>query len=140
MRNYRPVFLLVASLLLVGLCAAQSMVLDLPRQSQRATVSQRLGITDVSITYHRPLVNNRKVWGTLVPYRQVWRAGANENTIIAFSDPVMIEGKPLEKGIYGLHMIPAENEWTIIFSKNSTSWGAFTYDQKEDALRVTVKP
>jgi hypothetical protein len=133
-------FLLAAVLLLAGLCAAQSLVLDMPRQSQRAAVSQRLGITDVSITYHRPLVNNRKVWGTLVPYGQVWRAGANENTVIAFSDPVTIEGKPLEKGAYGLFMIPAENEWTIIFSKNSTSWGAFTYDQKEDALRVTVKP
>ena len=140
MRNYRPLFMLAAVLLLAGLCAAQSLVLDLPRASQHAVVSQRLGITDVSITYSRPLVNNRKVWGTLVPYGQVWRAGANENTTIAFSDPVMIEGKPLEKGTYGLFMIPAENEWTIIFSKNSTSWGAFTYDQKEDALRVTVKP
>lgn len=139
-RNSRPVLLLAALLVFATFCAAQSLVLELPRPSQRATVSQRLGITDISITYHRPLVNNRKVWGTLVPYGQVWRAGANENTVIAFSDPVMIEGKPLEKGVYGLHMIPTENEWTIIFSKNSTSWGAFTYDQKEDALRVTVKP
>ena len=140
MRNYRPLFLLAAVLLLAGLCAAQSMVLDLPRASQHAVISQRLGITDVSITYSRPLVNNRKVWGALVPYGQVWRAGANENTTISFSNPVMIEGKPLDKGTYGLFMIPAENEWTIIFSKTSTSWGAFTYDQKEDALRVTVKP
>jgi len=139
-RNYRPVLVFAAVLVLATFCAAQSMVLDLPRQSQRATVSQRLGITDISITYHRPLVNNRKIWGTLVPYGQVWRAGANENTIIAFSDPVMIEGKPLDKGTYGLFMIPTENDWTIIFSKNSTSWGAFTYDQKEDALRVSVKP
>ena len=140
MRNYRPVFLLVAVLLVAGFCAAQSLVLDMPRQSQHAVVSQRLGITDITITYHRPLVNNRKVWGTLVPYGKVWRAGANENTIITFSDPVTIEGKPLEKGTYGLHMIPAESEWTIIFSKNYTSWGAFTYDEKEDALRVTVQP
>jgi len=80
------------------------------------------------------------VWGALVPYGEVWRAGANENTTIAFSDPVTIEGKLLEKGVYGLHMIPAENEWTIIFSRNSTSWGAFTYDQREDALRVTARP
>ena len=136
----RSMFLLAAVLLLAGLCAAQSLVLDMPRQSQRAAVSQRLGITDITITYHRPLVNDRKVWGTLVPFGQVWRAGANENTVIVLSDPVTIEGKPLEKGAYGLFMIPAENEWTIIFSRNSTSWGAFTYDQKEDALRVTVKP
>jgi len=119
---------------------AQSLVLDLPRQSQRAEVSQRIGITDITINYHRPLVNDRKVWGNLVPYGQVWRAGANENTTITFSDPVQIEGKPLDKGTYGLHMIPNADEWTIIFSKASTSWGAFTYDEKEDALRVTVKP
>ncbi len=119
---------------------AQSNVLDLPLGSQRAVVSQTLGITDVTITFHRPLVNDRKVWGDLVPYGKVWRAGANENTTIAFSDPVMIEGHPLDKGIYGLHMIPNAGEWTVIFSKNSTSWGAFTYDPAEDALRVTVKP
>jgi tetratricopeptide (TPR) repeat protein len=125
---------------LSGLSSAQSFVLDLPLQSQRAQITQRIGITDVTINYHRPLINDRKVWGTLVPYGQVWRAGANINTTITFSDPVMIEGKPLDKGTYGLHMIPNADEWTIIFSKNSTSWGAFTYDQAEDALRVTVKP
>ena len=119
---------------------AQSFVLDLPRQSQRAEVSQHIGITDVTIHYHRPLVNERKVWGALVPYGEVWRAGANENTTITFSDAVMIEGKPLDKGTYGLHMIPTADDWTVIFSRNSTSWGAFTYDKAEDALRVTVKP
>ena len=123
-----------------GVSPAQSFVLDLPLQSQRAEISQRIGITDITINYHRPLVNDRKVWGDLVPYGKVWRAGANINTTITFSDPVMIEGKPLDKGTYGLHMIPNADEWTIIFSKNSTSWGAFTYDEKEDALRVTVKP
>jgi Protein of unknown function (DUF2911) len=123
-----------------GVCPAQSLVLDLPRGSQRAEVSQRIGITDVTINYHRPLVNDRKIWGGLVPYSAVWRAGANENTRITFSDPVLIEGKLLDKGTYGLHMIPNADEWTIIFSKNATSWGSFTYDQSEDALRVTVKP
>ena len=130
--------LLVAAM--PGLGLAQSFVLDLPRQSQRAEISQRIGITDITIRYHRPLVNERKVWEGLVPYGKVWRAGANENTTITFSDAVLIEGKPLDKGTYGLHMIPNADEWTIIFSKNSTSWGAFTYDEKEDALRVTVKP
>src|SRR3989441_1394003 len=123
-----------------GISPAQSFVLDLPRPSQRAQITQRVGITDVTISYHRPLVNNRKVWDALVPYGKVWRAGANENTTITFSDPVTIEGKPLPKGAYGLHMIPGENEWTVIFSKSSTSWGSFTYDQAEDALRVAVKP
>jgi tetratricopeptide (TPR) repeat protein len=123
-----------------GVSPAQSFVLDLPLQSQRAEISQRLGITDITISYHRPLVNDRKIWGGLVPYGAVWRAGANENTTITFSDPVLIEGKPLDAGTYGLHMIPNADEWTIIFSKNSTSWGSFTYDQAEDALRVNVKP
>jgi Protein of unknown function (DUF2911) len=125
---------------LSGVSPAQSLVLDLPLQSQRAEISQTIGITDITIDYHRPLINDRKVWGDLVPYGQVWRAGANMNTTITFTDPVLIEGKPLDKGTYGLHMIPNADEWTIIFSKNSTSWGAFTYDQTEDALRVTVKP
>jgi Protein of unknown function (DUF2911) len=123
-----------------GMSPAQSFVLDLPLQSQRAQISQRIGITDITISYHRPLVNDRKVWDALVPYGKVWRAGANENTTITFSDPVQIEGKPLDRGTYGLHMIPTADEWTIIFSRNSTSWGSFTYDEKEDALRVTVKP
>jgi len=123
-----------------GISPAQSFVLDLPRPSQRAQIIQRVGITDVTISYHRPLVNNRKVWDALVPYGKVWRAGANENTTISFSDPVAIEGKLLDKGTYGLHMIPAADQWTIIFSKNSTSWGAFTYNEAEDALRVNVRP
>jgi hypothetical protein len=125
---------------MAGISLAQSYVLDLPDASQRAEVSQRMGITNITISYHRPLVKGRKIWGGLVPYGAVWRAGANENTTIAFSDPVLIEGKPLDKGTYGLHMIPNLDEWTIIFSTNSTSWGSFTYDQEEDALRVTVKP
>ena len=102
-----------------GFSLGQSLVLDLPRQSQHALVSQRIGITDITINYHRPLVAGRKVWGGLVPYGDVWRAGANENTTITFSDPVTIEGQALDRGTYGLHMIPTADEWTIIFSKNS---------------------
>jgi tetratricopeptide (TPR) repeat protein len=123
-----------------GVSRAQSFVLDLPLPSQRAEISQRVGITDITINYHRPLAKDRKIWNGLVPYGKVWRAGANENTTITFSDPVLIEGKPLAKGTYGLHMIPNADEWTIIFSNNATSWGSFTYEQAEDALRVTAKP
>lgn len=119
---------------------AQSSVMNLPRASQHARIMQRIGITDITVDYHRPLVNGRKIWGGLVPYGQVWRAGANENTTIEFSDPVSIEGKALPSGIYGLHMLPGEKEWTIIFSKTATAWGSFTYDEKEDALRVAVRP
>lgn len=136
------VSVIMAGSLLLGtsIASAQSTVLDLPRDSQHARIMQRIGLTDITINYHRPLVNNREVWGKLVPYGQVWRAGANENTTIEFTDPVMVEGKPLAAGTYGLHMLPGQNEWTIIFSKVASAWGSFTYDQKEDALRVAVKP
>jgi hypothetical protein len=131
-------FLVLVTLSAVG--SAQSFVLDLPLPSQRAEVTQRVGITDITIRYHRPLAGDRKIWDGVVPYGKVWRGGANENTTITFTDPVMIEGKPLDKGMYGVHMIPTANEWTIIFSKNATSWGSYAYDQSEDALRVNVKP
>lgn len=119
---------------------AQSFVLDLPLRSQSAEIKQRIGVTDIAIKYSRPLVNERKIWDGLVPYGKVWRTGANTNTTISFSDPVMIDGKQLDRGAYGLHTIPNADKWTIIFSKNSTSWGSFTYDQAEDALRIDVQP
>jgi hypothetical protein len=121
--------------------------------SLRATVTQNLG-TDAVITidYGRPGVKGRKIWGGLVPYGMnpgnqysknkpfPWRAGANENTTIEFNKNVLIEGKPLPAGKYGIHMIPGEKEWTIIFSKKNDAWGSFSYDQADDALRVTVTP
>jgi hypothetical protein len=114
--------------------------LSVPDVSQFASNKQRVGLTDITVTYHRPLVNGRKIWGGLVPFGEVWRAGANENTTIEFSDSVSVEGQPLAKGIYGLHMIPTTDSWTIIFSKMSSAWGSYTYKQEEDALRVSVKP
>ncbi len=137
LRTMAAVLLLFAT---AGLVRAQSTVMNLPRPSQHAVITQRIGVTDITINYHRPLVNGRKVWGGLVPYGLPWRAGANENTTISFSDPVTIEGQPLAAGTYGLHMVPSENEWTIAFSKMNAAWGSFTYNQAEDALRVTVKP
>src|SRR5216684_2139752 len=119
---------------------SQATELNIPRVSQRGTVSQRIGLTDITIMYHRPEVGGREIWGKTVPYGKVWRAGANENTTITFSDDVTVEGKALAAGTYGLHTIPDKEQWTIIFSKNSTSWGSFSYDEKEDALRVTAKP
>jgi len=118
----------------------QATELKLPTLSQRASTTQRIGITDITINYCRPLVGGREIWGKAVPYGRPWRAGANENTTITFSDDVSVDGKPLPAGTYGLHMIPAQDQWTIAFSKNSTSWGSFSYDEKEDALRVTAKP
>jgi Protein of unknown function (DUF2911) len=119
---------------------SQPTELNIPRLSQRGTVSQRIGLTDITITYHRPAVGGREIWGKTVPYGKVWRSGANENTTITFSEDVSVEGKPLAAGTYGLHTIPDKDQWTVIFSKNSTSWGSFSYDEKEDALRVNVTP
>ena len=138
--------LLVGLGVLVGNASAQfkngsqATELNIPRVSQRGTVSQRIGLTDITITYHRPELGGREIWGKTVPFGKVWRAGANENTTITFSDDVSVEGKPLAAGTYGLHTIPDKDQWTIIFSKNSTSWGSFSYDEKEDALRVNTKP
>lgn len=140
---------LVCMFLIHNLSFAQ---LKTPRVSPYSSVTQRIGLTDVTINYHRPAVKDREIWGKLVPYGFAspgpvgngkpfpWRAGANENTTISFTDDVMIEGKPLPAGSYGLHMIPAEGDWTIAFSRNSSSWGSFFYDENEDALRVAVKP
>lgn len=145
MQKSRVLVAIAGVLMLAQMCSAQTatgetLMLNLPRASQHALVSQRIGITDITINYHRPLANGRQVWGKLVPYGQVWRAGANENTTITFTDPVTIEGQALDKGTYGLHMIPGETEWTVIFSKDSKDWGSFTYKQDDDALRVKVKP
>lgn len=119
---------------------AQVPTLILPKASQRATVTQTVGLTEIGITYDRPLVNDREVWGKLVPYDSVWRAGANENTVIAFSSPVRVGGQELRPGRYGLHMIPAVNEWTVILSRQADAWGSFSYDPKEDAVRLTAIP
>jgi len=118
--------------------AAQN-IQGLPRVSPRAVLTQTVGITDITIDYHRPSVNDRDVWGALVPDGAVWRAGANDNTTITFGDDVKVEGKELAAGTYGLHMIPGEGGWQVIFSANSTSWGSFSYDEAEDALRVEVQ-
>jgi hypothetical protein len=135
----KPFAVCLAILALGGTVSAQN-DLNLPDISQAADVKQRIALTDITVKYHRPLVSGRKIWGSLVPYGKVWRAGANENTTIEFSDPVSVEGKPLAKGVYGLHMIPNPDSWTVIFSKTNTGWGSYSYKEDEDALRVNVKP
>ncbi|HYI13275.1 MAG TPA: DUF2911 domain-containing protein [Thermoanaerobaculia bacterium] len=126
--------------------------------NQKSSVTQHIGLVKVTIDYsspdvHAPNGDDRrgKIWGTLVPYGLTdlgfgtckecpWRAGANENTVFTVSHDVKIEGQPLPAGSYGLHMIAGQDDWTVIFSKNTSSWGSFYYDAKEDALRVKVKP
>ncbi len=114
--------------------------LNVPQASPQASVAQTVGVTDIKINYHRPAVNKRKIWGELVPYNEVWRAGANENTTISFSTDVAVGGQKLVAGTYGLHMLPTEKDWTVIFSKQAAAWGSFSYDPKEDALRITATP
>lgn len=136
---FRFVSILFFVLIIVCNVFAQQQI-TLPQPSQKASLSQTVGLTDISITYHRPGVKEREIWGKLVPYDVVWRAGANENTTISFSDEVMIAGKTVPAGTYGLHFIPTQDEWTLILSKNYWSWGSFSYDEAEDALRAKVKP
>ncbi len=113
---------------------------QLPRESNGAMVQQTVGDTKITITYHRPSVKGRPIWGSLVPYGQVWRTGANDNTTFEVSRDVTINGQALAAGKYGFHTIPEKDQWTIIFNKVNNEWGSFKYDQKNDALRVKVAP
>ena len=101
---------------------------------------QTIGMTDLVVDYHRPAVSGRTIWGELVPFGELWRAGANENTTFETSTEVQIEGSTLPAGRYGLHTLPGENEWTLIFSSMADAWGSYFYDPSEDVLRVTVSP
>jgi tetratricopeptide (TPR) repeat protein len=114
--------------------------LVLPDGSPKASVSQTVGLSDFSVTYHRPGVNKRKVWGSLVPYGETWRAGANQNTTLSASTPFTFGGKAVPAGTYGVHMLPSEGEWTVILSSQAKAWGSFSYEPKEDVVRVAVKP
>src|SRR5438093_13393744 len=136
----RKTILALAIASALPLAAQQAPQLTLPRVSQKQSVTQTVGLTDVTITYSRPGVKGRPIWGALVPYDKVWRTGANEATTIAFSDDVTINGQPLPKGTYSLHTIPGKDQWTIVFNNTANQWGSFNYDPAKDALRVTAKP
>jgi hypothetical protein len=147
-----------------GFTVAQQPALRFPRPSQKASVMQTIGVTDVTIVYSRPGVKSRKIWGdpspeskvsgtatlddarsrpkdaVIVPYGHVWRSGANEATQFEVTDDVLINGQPLKAGKYSLHSIPARDEWTIIFNSDAGQWGSFSYDEKKDVLRVKAKP
>jgi len=136
------------------------------RPSQKASVMQTIGVTDITITYSRPPVKGRTIFADapatmaarakgeatldnqnerqkgepIVPYGHVWRAGANEATMFVITDDVLINGQPLKAGTYSMHALPGKEEWTIIFNNDAGQWGSFTYDEKKDALRVKTKP
>lgn len=146
----------------VAITAAGQVRPPVPRASQKASVTQTIGTTDISITYSRPAVKGRKVYGDwpaavageatldngntrpkdapLVPWGHVWRAGANEATLFVAADDVLINGQLLTAGKYSFHTIPGKDEWTLIFNKDDGQWGSFSYDAKKDALRIKTKP
>ncbi len=124
-----------------------------PRLSLKAGVYQQIGVdTDINISYSRPGVKGRKIWGGLVPYGLApgdkeshgkpfpWRGGANECTTIEFSKDVTVDGHKLPAGKYSMQFIPSPKEWIVIFNKNTKLWGSFDYDKKDDALRIKVTP
>jgi hypothetical protein len=154
---------LLGLLICAGYVAAQNTALRLPRPSQKASVMQTVGVTDITITYSRPAVKNRKIWGDppvtakageatlddanarakdapIVPYGHVWRTGANEATTFVVTDDVLINGQKLAAGSYSLHTIPGKDEWTIVFNGVANQWGSFSYDPAKDTLRVKAKP
>lgn len=146
--------------------AQQPPAIRLPRPSQKASVMQTLGVTDITITYSRPGVKGRKIWGDapgtmasrakgegtlddqnarmkgdpIVPWGHVWRAGANEATTFVVTDDVLVNGQKLAAGSYSLHTIPTKKEWTIVFNGTANQWGSFNYDPAKDTLRVKAKP
>jgi hypothetical protein len=172
MISFKRLSLLKLAILLAFGCADHAFAQQAPlaikpiRPSQKASVMQTIGVTDITITYSRPAVkgrpifadapatmearaqgeatldnqNERKPGEPIVPYNHVWRAGANEATMFQVTDDVLINGQPLKAGTYSMEAIPGKAEWTIIFNNDPGQWGAFTYDAKKDALRVRTKP
>ncbi|HEX3184100.1 MAG TPA: DUF2911 domain-containing protein [Pyrinomonadaceae bacterium] len=155
-----------AVLFVLGFAVSASAQVVTPQPSQKASVMQRIGVTDVTITYYRPGVKGRKIWGdplpeqassvkgeatldnqntrpkeaVIVPYGHVWRTGANDATTFVVNDDVLINGQKLAAGSYSLHTIPGKDEWTIVFNGTANQWGSFGYDAAKDLLRVKAKP
>ncbi len=130
---YSLMFLILSSTA-ISACAQNG------KPSPATTTTGKVGNATITINYGAPSVKGRKIWGELVPYGKVWRTGANDATTFKIDQDVLIEGKSLPKGEYALFTIPEAKEWTIIFSKNAKQWGAYSYKQEDDALRVNVKP
>jgi len=135
-----PASLLLSAALAVSAASPSFAALPTPRVSPDASVSQTVGITKLTVTYCRPGVKGRAIWGALVPYDKPWRTGANEITTFTATTDVKVEGQVLPAGTYGVVTIPGATTWTVAFSKQKEMWGAFSYDPKQDQLRVTVKP
>lgn len=119
---------------------AQAPRVQFPAASPACTIKQRVGFTDVEVSYSRPGVKGRKIFGGIVPYGDVWRTGANQATKITFSKAVKLNGNEVPAGTYALFTIPGEHEWTVIINKKASQWGAFQYSEKDDLVRFKVTP
>ncbi|MEQ8423774.1 MAG: DUF2911 domain-containing protein, partial [Cyclobacteriaceae bacterium] len=139
--NYCKNFLigLLCSCTLLISVSTSAQNVTIPRPSQYATITQRVGISDITITYHSPSVSERAIWGGLVPYDQIWRAGANENTTISFTHDAKIEGKDVKAGTYGLFMMPKQDKVLLFLSRYSQSWGTNYPKEDELVLNASVK-
>ncbi len=126
----------LAAIFVVGAANAQQKMYQL---SPAASVSQTVGLTDITVTYHRPGIKGRTIWGELVPYDKVWRAGANEATTVTFSTDVTIGGKSVKAGSYSFFVIPRQGEWSVILN-SQPQWGAFSYDSTKNVLQYSRKP
>ena len=132
--------IILISIIFISSLASYCQEFRTPRPSPDATVSQTVGITNITIDYSSPGVKSREIWGNVVPYGKIWRVGANEVTSITFSTPVKVEGTELQAGTFGIHIIPDQKEWEIIFSSGTKVDDPMTYDDKKDALRFKVIP
>ncbi|CAM4096040.1 DUF2911 domain-containing protein [Flavobacterium antarcticum] len=132
---------MISTLLMAVVCSTGFSQVKTPQSSPKAVISQSVGLTDVSIDYSRPSAKGRTIFGDLVPFGKLWRTGANANTIITFSDDVMIDGKALPKGKYALYTIPKADMWDVIFYKDTDNWGnPENFDEAKVALKTTAKP
>lgn len=144
--NIKAMKIVAVSFLILMLCSMSEVALaqlpvslTLPQASPKETRSITIGYTKIAFEYNSVGIKGRDIWGGLVPYGQVWRTGANKNTLFTVTDDVLINGQELKAGTYGMHTIPGKEEWVIIFSNFSEGWGSYFYNESEDALRVTVK-
>lgn len=128
-------FFVIAVFFSLSSCAQNN-----PPASPPAKATGKIGAANITIDYSSPAVKGRKIYGELVPYDKVWRAGANKATTFETDKDIMVEGKTLPAGKYAFFVIPTEKEWTVIFNKTADQWGAFKYEQAQDVLRVTAKP
>ena len=137
MRKLLLTISLLSILFTIPLLAQQ---IQMPQASPAAKISQKVGLTDVTVDYSRPSMKGRKIFGELVPFGAVWRTGANSATILDFSTDVSVNGNQVPKGKYALYTIPEKSKWTIVLSKNTDLWGSIGYSADEDIVRFTVEP